>query len=306
MARKPEERQQYAIALFVLVTLVVTIGVAMLLGGRQKGQGLQSSQRFTAKPGTMRENAVALSSSKRQTDEQPGGASGAPSGNGGDTSGAQQQEMPAEEQKPLRVRSLSPEEAAAESPEEQSIREALNDLSPERGIEKLEALLETELNDDDRARVHAAIAKLCGQLDTPDMARQDQALQLAQAFASSPDTVLDTARTHAEILAQRGDYPGAMGRIRAARDGMGAASAERATLGVFLGGLLETQGDASAAEDAYAAAFKDAREAGSQDGEGREEVLRQAGMRLSRMYRASGRGAEADNLAGELAAALAP
>lgn len=305
MARKPEERQQYAIALFVLVTLVVTIGVAMLLGGRQKGQGLQSSQRFTAKPGTMRENAVALSSSKRQTDEQPGGASGAPSGNGGDASGAQQ-EVPAEEQKPLRVRSLSPEEAAAESPEEQSIREALNDLSPERGIEKLEALLETELNDDDRARVHAAIAKLCGQLDTPDMARQDQALQLAQAFASSPDAVLDTARTHAEILAQRGDYPGAMSRIRAARDGMGAASAERATLGVLLGGLLETQGDASAAEDAYAAAFKDAREAGSQDGEGREEVLRQAGMRLSRMFRASGRGAEADNLAGELAAALAP
>lgn len=306
MARKPEDRQQFAIALFVLVTLVVTIGVAMLLGGRQKGQGLQSSQRFAAKPGTMRENAVALSSSKRQTDERSGGASGAPAGSGGDASAAQPPEAPTEEQKPLRVRSLSPEEEEAESPEEQSIREALNDLSPERGIEKLEALLDTELSDDDRARVHAAIAKLCGQLDTPDVARQDQSLQLAQAFASSPDAVLDTARTHAEILAQRGDYTGAMDRIRAARDGLGAASAERATLGVLLGGLLETHGDGSAAEDAYAAAFKDARETDAQNADGREEALRQAGMRLSRMYRASGRGAEADNLAGELAAALAP
>lgn len=306
MSKSNTDQQQLIIAIFVIVTLIVAIAVAMFLGQREKGAGLQSTQRFTAKPGTTRENAVALSSSKRKTEEEGGRAAAPPpaSGSGGSRDVANPPPPVSTNEKPMRVRSLSPEEAEAEDETEQSVRAALNDLSPARGIEKLQAMLETELSDDERARVYGAIARLCGELETPDLARQEEALSFAASYAESPKAALEAARNHAEILSSRGDYAGASERVKQAISDLTQASPERAELGIIMGGLMEAQQDAVGAEEAYAAAFKDAKDSASEQPEQREEALRQSGLRLSRIYRATGRSSEADAVAQSLTAAL--
>ncbi len=101
-----------------------------------------------------------------------------------------------------------------------------------------------------------------------------------------------------------GDLAGASERVKSAIATMPDASPERAELGVLMGGLLEAQQDAKGAEDAYAAAYKDAKDSTLDSPEKREEALRQSGLRLSRLYRATGRASEADSLAKNVAVDL--
>lgn len=182
-----------------------------------------------------------------------------------------------------------------ETPIEQAIRGAVNALQPVTGIEALEsALKQPEWSDDERARLHLALARLADSMQPPDAARAEASFTMAASLAQSSATLAELARTRAELLMNRKEYSPAIVVVRETLEELPPAAPERVSLQLFLGSLLELNQEASVAESLYREVMEQVR---TQPGEWGPDYLRQTALQLSRLLRASGREQEADELA---------
>lgn len=293
------EDQQGPIIVAVVVALVAALGVAAWFSGSGTSQqgGVDNSKRFVAKPGTRRENATALSSTKRDlAGDGFGSAMSGPGGGDSDYTG----EGVADGER-IQVRSLSPPENEKELSEEaREIRSALNSLDPERGLARLDALLVNAESREVAAQIHMAMGLLHAQKTPPDNAASDQAFQAALDEASNRELRQTIVQHHAGLLLARGDNDRAQAKIAAVLEESGEPSIVEGRLRVMLGQIHEASGDTAAAETEYRNALQQISTLPAVDPAAQSDVLRLAGLQLSRLYHTTGRDEEARDLVHQL------
>lgn len=273
-----EKNPGVIIFVLVAVVLVAILGAAWLSSGKGGSSGLSPSARFTAKPGTTRQNAVMLSSSKRAKME--------PTATAG-TGGA-----------PLPVRSLTPEEERIGSPESkvtEAVTSALNAWNAELGLEKLTALLEEGLTAEERAEVLAAMGVLHGQKTPPDHEGAERCFSQALQQELSPAMRGRIVGQHAQALMAQGRMDDAHARVKAARDQYPPGEAGL-QLDLLFASLEEQRGNRTGAEQIYAAALEKALTSAETLDRQTDDMLRMAALRLTRIYKDSDRSAEASTL----------
>jgi hypothetical protein len=243
--------------------------------------GYKTTKRFTAKPGTTRKNAVALTSDKRAPDESP-----------------VRSRSSTEDQSPLRVRSLSPTGKENKlSPSKQLSREALNSRSPERGIEKLEQALATSSHSpEEEAQLRATLALLLAQQEPPDFERSQEMLHLALGKAPSRTLRQELVFQHAQMLLMNSMPGRAREEIESALAEHGPTTAEELRLNILLGQLDESDGNSQKAEQIYSRLVEQIFGLPETLGKDSSGILRLAGLRLTQQYRQSGREKEAKAL----------
>jgi tetratricopeptide (TPR) repeat protein len=300
------EDQQGPIIVVLIVALIVAFGVALYFSGDGGGgqSGLDSNKRFVAKPGTRRDNALALTSKKRDLDAEPSGGGLFSGPGGGDTGYGEAEPVPEEER--IKVRSLSdPGEEEDLTEEEREIRSALNSLDPEQGLAKLETLLESGvISREHAAEAHMAMGLLHVQKSPPDFAASDAAMDRALEEAPSRELRQEVARNHASLLMARGANTRAQTLIEGILAEKGPGNVVEGRLRVMLGQLHEAEGNTAAAEEAYRAALQQVATLPTADAEEQSDVLRLAGLQLSRLYHTTGRSEEARNVVDQLEASL--
>ncbi|HNR31161.1 MAG TPA: hypothetical protein PKI11_09745 [Candidatus Hydrogenedentes bacterium] len=275
--------------MFLIVVIALTlgaIGVTWWLA-QSTGQqgGLAATQRFTARPGTTREKAVALTSSKR------------PSGVDEFTTDPASLGKNA----PPRVRSLSQEDGPEETATvERLVREALEEARPRDGIRKLEELLQEALYPDAAWRLHLGLAALYGRLEPPETDAAARAFAAARAAARATETQWQIGMEEAAALARAGRSDTARACLESALDQMPPRDASLAPgalhLIVRMGDMLAESGHAGAAERAYEQAVDRALIARDGAAEDLADALRLAATRLTLALRAAGRHEDADAL----------
>jgi tetratricopeptide (TPR) repeat protein len=276
--------------LFVLVGVVLAaiLGAAWLSSGKGKAAtGLSPTARFTAKPGTTRKNAVMLSSSKRAKMEATAPA--------GSAAGA-----------PLPVRSLTPEEeriGSPPSPVTEAVTAALNAWNAELGLEKLTALLEQDLTEEERAEVLAAMGVLNGQKSPPDHEGAERCFSQALQQDLSPALRARIVAQSVQSLMAQGRIDDAHARVKAARDQYPPGEAGL-QLDLLYASLEEQRGNRDGAEEIYAAALEKALTSVETLDRQTDDLLRMAALRLTRIYKDSDRGAEASTLTRRFQAAI--
>ena len=197
-----------------------------------------------------------------------------------------------------------PEEAPP-SPADQAVQEALNALSPEHGIEKIEAYLASLENLDEAARLYCALGTLYAQTDPPDTSRAEQTLAVANDLAQSPQDKHRATYLLTNMLVQRGEKDRALDEVRAALDRDGTATLPGAQLSVLAGSLHESEGAVQEAEAAYKKAMESSLAASERVGPRALDVYRQACLSLARLYRNTDRDSEAEAVTRDLKRALA-
>ena len=275
---------------FVILGLVVYLRQSGLAAGT-----FDKGQRFTAKPGTTRENAMILTSNKRPSTPEPGGAI-ARSGDeaeGGD---------------PLQIKSLSPSEpdARRSGPAGDTAREALNSFSTEAGLQKLDAALALPNTPEQSALLHEAKGQLLAQLDPPDY---DASLaHFDQAAAAAGDAELRAEIVHktAQMLMQAGRDGEAAARVDAQLAAEPPQGPTGYKLRIIRGQLLERTGRLEEAESTYQAVLAAVQSMPEHlDPDAARTLARLAGLRLTGMYRKHDRQQAADALSAELKRQLA-
>lgn len=284
------ERNQGLVVLLLVALVLLSVVVAWYLANRQDGPGgLGPTARFTAKAGTTRENAVALSTSKRPAAD-PAARNAPPGGEG------------------VRVRSLTPEAprvAADESRVTPAVREALNAWRPDLGLEKLEGMLDDDtLAPAERAEILAAMGVLAGQLDTPDFERAARCFSQALQLDLPPAQRARIAFEDAQMLLRQGRSDEAHARLKAERDRQ-PAGVRALQLDLLYATLEEQRGNSDDAEKIYAGALEQAMASGDGVDAQTEDMLRMAALRLSRIYRDAGRGSDASTLSRRFGEAFA-
>jgi tetratricopeptide (TPR) repeat protein len=280
----------------IVALLILGGGVAVLVaayfgrGASPTGE-FDKGQRFTAKPGTTRENAMLLTSSKRASTDDPKDAI------------ARRAENLEDDSDPLEVKSLSkPEEDPLRAgPAGETAREALNSFSPEAGLRKLDEALSLPSLPEQAAILHEAKGQLYAQMDPPDYARALESLEKAAALAEDPALREQIQYEAAQILFQAGLVDEAREQLESAREAKAAPSDMQYKRQLLQGQLLEQEGELEEAENLYQAVL-DATEAlpDHLDKDAALALARIAGMRLSNLYRRNDRDQAADALALDL------
>jgi len=246
-------------------------------------------QRFTAKPGTTRENAVALTSNKRPDTAVPAESS---AWNAGAT----------EDDSPLTVKSLStPSEKPRSGPAHDRAVEALNSASPETGLRLLNSALALPHDSGQAALLYEAMGQLYAQSDPPDFDRAASAFEAALARAEDPDLAQEIRLKSAQVLMQGGLDEQALAQLDGDPEPEALSTGTQFRLHLLRGQLEERAGRAAEAEQIY----RDVLEAALAlpDGLSRDGALdmaRLAGLRLSGLYRAQDQAGNAETLAREL------
>ena len=252
-------------------------------------------QRFTAKPGTTRENAMILTSNKRPSTAAPGDAIARP----GDHS---------DEGDPLVVKSLSPSESDSKrsGPAGDLAREALGSFSPEAGLRKLDQALALPNTPEQTALLHEAKAQLHAQMSPPDYDASLAHFEQAAAATTDPELREEIVYKTAQMLIQAG-------RDGEARDQVDMQLTDRPPQGpvgyklqILQGQLLEQSGRLEEAEKVYQAVLAAAQGMPAHlDKEAALSLARLAGLRLTALYRKHDRRQAADTLSQELKRQLA-
>lgn len=270
----------------ILVTLTA-IGVTWWMGqsSGKSGGGLSAKQRFTARPGTTRPNAMALTSDKR-----PGGVDSIDPG-----------DKPSGEKDAPGIRSLSRQDGPSETATvERLVREAIEEAEPEDAIKMLEDALERGLNPDAAWRIHLALGTLYGRLTPPDEENAARAFAAARAAADTTAARQQIALDEASALVDAGQREEAWTVLATALAQTPSAgeevSPEVTLLTVRMGDVLQETGNAAGAERAYRQALDRALEKRGDTTEAFTEALRLAATRLTLLLRGAGRHEEADAL----------
>lgn len=255
------------------VTVGVFIAISALLISMSDGPGKIKEQEFRARPGTQRSSAQALVSTAR---------SGAPVSN-----------VPKAEQP-----SFDPEAAVTlqSSETERAVRESRLALTPEASLERLQLALTLDAATG-AAQIYGAMAEAYLRLETPNLEAARDAVAAGKGAALSPADYHACAKAEAELLLSSEDVTGAADVVATALEKDATVSVSRLELLMLLGRLREQEKDPAAAEGAYRAAMGEAFDTAAGLGPQGEHYYRQAGIRLARLLRATGREKEADALA---------
>jgi len=282
-----------------LAVLVVTLFIALMAATayleRSRGgfrSPLSPEERFTARPGTTRAQAVALSSNKRPS--QANAIS--------EASRAVDHEAPAPA---IPVKPLSPpapEESG--SPAERQIEEALDSLAPEAGLDSLRAALAENPPPDEAALLHAAMGLMFARLDPPDFGQAEEAFIQAAACATTPECRQRVLVQEVRVLLQSGAADRAREKIAPLLEEGSVITVSTLHLGLMLGQLDESAGALDAAAGVYQQLLDRAlAEYPGTDPES-EDLLRVMALHLARLYRELNRDAEAEALAQRVAPVL--
>ena len=269
-------------------------GVALLLGG-SNSKRISGAKRLTAEPGTQRANARAITSAKapeqpkvkpdkfvdtwedpdEETTKQETHDSASP-----DVS--EESLTPAEPLEPLVT---TDEEAQRERTI--IINEALNDLRPERGIERLREFLQRAEQARAASRIYTALGKLYTHVEPPDIPHAEE------SFDEAIDRANDVAELHEASYAAAGMFH-TQNRNGDAIETLTKALKEDVQttlclqLRVMLGGIYLEEGALDNARDEFAGAIKRFEQAPDAFGTDGEKVYGQACQMLARALRLAG------------------
>ncbi len=297
-------KRQTLILLIVLGGSLVAIAITAYItlgGGNGAAAKLPTEKRFTAKSGTTRSKAVMLSSDKRPSQAKKNAASRAEDKPEKTPEGESKAPAP-----DVRIKSLSePAKESAMSPTDRTVRSAMNALSPEAGIEKLEEALANTNAPGEQAKLQAAMAMLYAQVDPPDEAAVEARFEQAMDSAQTLATKQQVAAMHAQYLMLRGQDEQAQQVIGSVLGSGGSANEATMRLYLMLGQMHESSEEMSEAELAYLHAFRQSMATEGDLKSETEAVLRLSAMRLAQLYRQTGREAEEAQIARALTQRLA-
>ncbi len=271
----------------ILAAITVAIVVSQFGSNPIKDGGFDKGQRFTAKPGTTRENAMLLTSAARKSAKDP------------EPSNPEQPIKPEHEDDPLEVKSLSGSAPKMRSgPASDVAQAALNNLSPEAGLRQLEAALALPHNQEQAALLHEARAELYTQMSPPDFEQAQLAFEKALEMAVDPLLQEEIQHQMVQMLMQAGRDPEALERASARLKDAPPSGGAGYKLQLLLGQLYERAGHHDLAETNYRAVF-DAM-GGIPESLSPEESIalsRLATLRLTHLYRGAKRDQDAEDIA---------
>ncbi|MBL7645839.1 MAG: hypothetical protein JNK74_06565 [Candidatus Hydrogenedentes bacterium] len=271
----------------ILVALLIAIAVSQFGKSPIADGEFDKGQRFTAKPGTTRENAMLLTSADRKSTKDP------------EPAGPEKPIKPEHEDDVLEVKSLSGTASSARSgPANEVAQAALNNLSPESGLRQVETALALPHNQEQAALLHEARAELYTRMDPPDFEQARLAFEKALEMAKDPRLREEIQHEMVQMLMQAGRDPEALERAAAQVKSAPPTGGAGYKLQLLLGQLHERAGQSELAETNYRAVF-DAM-GGMPEGLSPEESIalsRLATLRLTHLYRAAKRDQDAEDVA---------
>lgn len=286
------EKQQIWILALTIVVLIVVMVVAAYFSQNSDRGGIDPAKRFVARPGTTREKAAILTSSKKPASSDDTKA---------EANVPQKAETPDKPAASLPVKSLS-KEGEERSDTEKLVQDAVNQDTPEAGIAQLQQALSPDMPPEEQAAIRTAMGRLMAQQNPP---AADAALaEFDQAMALIPklEDRLKVFREELDILLTKGADDLALSRIQALIAESEPQSAPRTSLALMLGQTYENVNAAKKAEETYRQAWSEAMQENSTVPKECEDTLRLIALRLARLYRATGRDKEAGALAEQLTA----
>lgn len=286
-----------------IIVLSIILGSLLVLGlvialrdAGLGGSAFDKGQRFTAKPGTTRENAILLTSNKRAETEDP------------EDPIARRSDKKEDPSDPLEVKSLSKSEEGDEKGGRagEAARAALNNYSPEAGLRQLEAALDLPNTPEQAAILHDAAGQLHTQTNPPDYDKSLESFETAAGLTQDPELQEELAFNTAQMLMQAGRDAEARDKIEAYLADNPPAGPTGYKLQIVHGQLLERAGQLEAAENTYQSVLDAAREVpGALERDAALSLTRLAGLRLTSLYRKNDRDQAADVLSKDLKRQLA-
>lgn len=292
--------RQGIILLAILIISVLIMAAAAYYAQRSQNPLASgaSSRRFTAQPGTAREQATPLAIRKTPIEETPGAVVSPPS-------------TTPEASVDNNESAIMEGEGGLAAPSDADLLiQSVDHLpDPVQGIEQIENALASEaFSAQDKARLHTAQGQMEARKIPPDLdaaaAAFEQAMTTAPDYTSRQAIVRDAART----LIAHGRLEAALAYLEAVRQ-EGAAQPPNATameIELLQAQVHEDSGQSPEAAALYRQLLDTAKQLGAPPGLKQEEMLRLAALRLARLYRAEGRDKEAEALARELQTILRP
>ncbi len=282
------DTRQILTVIAIMVVFFAGLVAAAYFGQRQAGEpaAISTTRRFTAKPGTMREKAIALTTSKRSLESER-------------SSGASADGEASRRERPLRAYSLSgpdDEQRPAPSPETRTARAALNAANPEEGMRQIMAALDMPHEPEEAAHLYAALGQLHSRADPPELARAIAAFDEAYRRTEDPAMRAAILEQQAPILAQQDSPAKALQRIEALLQESAPENLACTRLRALAGRIHEETGAMEKALAAYQQAFEDAQRRLEENPDA-ADTLRMTGLRLTRLLRAMGRIEEAESVA---------
>jgi tetratricopeptide (TPR) repeat protein len=271
----------------ILVALMIAVAVSQFGKSPIEDGEFDKGQRFTAKPGTTRENAMLLTSADRNSTKDP------------EPVDPDRPITPENEDDILEVRSLSGGAPKMRSgPANDVAQAALNNLSPEVGLRQLESALALPNNQEQAALLHEARAELYTRMSPPDFEQARLAFEKALEMASDPLLREEIQHEIVQMLMQAERYPEALEQAGAHLRENPPTGGAGYKLQLLLGQLYELAGHRDLAETNYRAVF-DAM-GGMPEGVDPEVSItlsRLATLRLTHLYRSAKRDQDAEDVA---------
>ena len=279
------------IATGVIGGAVLVAAAVAYFGQSSVDQGsFDKGQRFTAKPGTTRENAMLLTSAHRATTADPKDAI------------ARQADHIEEDGDPLEVKSLSHKNIEArKGPANDVAESARNNLSPEAGLRQIDAALALPHNQEQAALLHEARGELYAQLDTPDFVQAQAAFEKALEMTADAELEEEIRHKAVQTLMQAGQDAEALELAATQLREHPPGSPSGYKLQLLKGQLEERAGRVEQAEQDYRAVLEAMETVPESLGD--EEALslaRLSALRLTQLYRDAGRDGDVEEVAGAL------
>ena len=271
----------------ILVALLIAVAVSQFGKSPIEDGEFDKGQRFTAKPGTTRENAMLLTSADRKSTKDP------------EPSSPDRPIKPENEDDILEVKSLSGGTPIIRSgPANEVAQAALNNLSPESGLRQVETALALPHNQEQAALLHEARAELYTRMNPPDFEQARLAFEKALEIAKDPLLREEIQHEMVQMLMQAGRDSEALERAAAQLKSTPPAGGAGYKLQLLLGQLHERAGQGELAESNYRAVF-DAM-GGMPEGLTPEDSIalsRLSTLRLTHLYRGAKRDQDAEDVA---------
>ncbi|MBI2423391.1 MAG: hypothetical protein HYV27_11230 [Candidatus Hydrogenedentes bacterium] len=274
------------LAVSALVMVAIVLLAAYFGETARKEEPFDKGQRFTAKPGTTRENAVILTSTKRASGPEPIAV-----------------KAPVTmDDPPPQVMSLSRDSRYRKDAEpmeehEVAIQAAESAATPEEGIAQIEEALRQPQRAEVAAKMEVALAELYRQSGPEGVEAARAAFERAMQIAPDQAAKDYVTAQYGNFLILQEDFEGAAQMLTGALNTETVLNPSRVQLAAQMGYLYEQRNDMKAAEDTYSKLFRDVIEKQPELGAEREEMLRLSAMKLSRLYRKLNRATEADEVA---------
>ena len=186
---------------------------------------------------------------------------------------------------------------------EKTIRDATTHPDPEEGLRRINEYLNAPHDPAEDSALHSAAAKVRLQLVPADLDGAERSAEAAMASAKTPEDRHRAGYAMASVLRSRGRNEEALKRIETVLESDPETTAPGLELRILQGILYEQGDNAAGAESAYRNVVEHALEIKTTSREETLELYRMAAFRLARLYRESGRAADAEALVQQVTAA---